>query len=547
MSPRFRRVAVIVGTAGVLAAAAGCGGSAATSSSSPAPGAAGQPQQQGAAPGAPDLSALATKLGVSTARLQQAMQAARPSSPSTDAARPDPAAALAKALGLSEAKVRAAMQATMPAGGPQGQPRPIRPAEPAGPAAAAVGGPVGGMRLARGLTLALALLGPASAGRTPPPWASPTSRQPRMPTLAPGRSGLRYARLTVPVGRGDLAAARPSPGVAGRPWRAAGMAPHVAFAHLATDRCPAAGRARRRRAGPIRRRRPALRRGASRRCGPTRPGTRPTTASQPVAERPGGRRRLLRRVARRVREAAPWSRATSSTRGPTGRWLGALPARERNDGRGCGACTTTATSPTAVATGVDTVLATVPGALWIEETGGLVTLRGVTGRAGFIATEASAASAIDRAWSPRPTRGSGGCTSTSGSANATDRFDAGLVRPDGSARPSYATLARDLAAQRALRWRATWSTRRAGRLVLRATCTTSGRACRGRVAVSIAGRRVATRAYRTTARHPTAVLRVDVPRARRTARRVALLVRASRPSFPAQTLDLTVTTPTTRR
>ena len=132
-------------------------------------------------------------------------------------------------------------------------------------------------------------------------------------------------------------------------------------------------------------------------------------------------------------------------------------------------------------------------------------------------------------------------------ANSGDRFDAGLVRADGSARPSYATLARDLAAQRALRWKASWSTRRAGRLVLRATCTTGGRACRGRVAVSIAGRRVGARAYRTTARHPTAVLRVDVPRARRTARRVALVVRAARPSFPAQTLDLTVTTPTTRR
>jgi hypothetical protein len=57
MSPRIRRVAVIVGAVGVVAAAAGSGA--------------------------------------------------------------DPAAALAKALGLSEAKVRAAMQATMPSGGPQ--------------------------------------------------------------------------------------------------------------------------------------------------------------------------------------------------------------------------------------------------------------------------------------------------------------------------------------------------------------------------------------------------------------------------------------------
>jgi hypothetical protein len=61
--------------------------------------------------------------------------------------------------------------------------------------------------------------------------------------------------------------------------------------------------------------------------------------------------------------------------------------------------------------------------------------------------------------------------------------------------------------------------------------------------VSIAGRRVAARAYLTSARHPTAVVRIEVPGARRAARRVALLVRAAHPSFPAETLDLTVTTP----
>ena len=130
-------------------------------------------------------------------------------------------------------------------------------------------------------------------------------------------------------------------------------------------------------------------------------------------------------------------------------------------------------------------------------------------------------------------------------ANVGDRFDAGLVRPDGTARPSYATLVRDLAARTAVRWKATWSTRRAGRLLLRAACTTAGRACRGRVTVSIAGRRVAVRAYRTSARHPTAGVHVDVPRALRAGRRIALVVRAAVPSFPAQTL--TLTTPTTRR
>ena len=37
------------------------------------------------------------------------------------------------------------------------------------------------------------------------------------------------------------------------------------------------------------------------------------------------------------------------------------------------------------------------------------------------------------------------------------------MRVDGTARPGYAALARDLAAQAAVRWRATWSTRHAGR------------------------------------------------------------------------------------
>jgi hypothetical protein len=138
ISPRIRRVAVIVGATGALAAAAGCGATGSTSSSSS--GAAGQPQsqsqQQGPGPGAPDLSALASKLGVSTAKLQQAMEATRPSSPGADGSGTDPTAALAKALGLSEAKVRAAMQATMPSGGPQGPQGQPGQQEPSGQSAA---------------------------------------------------------------------------------------------------------------------------------------------------------------------------------------------------------------------------------------------------------------------------------------------------------------------------------------------------------------------------------------------------------------------------
>jgi len=107
------------------------------------------------------------------------------------------------------------------------------------------------------------------------------------------------------------------------------------------------------------------------------------------------------------------------------------------------------------------VLATVPGKLWIEETGALVALRNASGRQTLAVDEVTAARAIDRAFAiaaanPRVTR----MYVYQWKANALDRFDAGLVRPDGTARPSYAALVRDIAAQSALRWKATWSTKR---------------------------------------------------------------------------------------
>jgi Glycosyl hydrolase catalytic core len=397
------------------------------------------------------------------------------------------------------------------------------------------------MRLARGLTLALALLGPAStaqaaavglADQQPASYADPRARA----------LGLRYARLTVPW---DAASSQPQAVAA---WlaavRAAGMAPHVAFEHLTTDRCP------------------------------QRPCTTPTAAEYGAAVR--------RFVARfpQVRTYTTWNEANHASQ-PVADDPEAVAAYYDELRAACAGCTVVAgdvldsgsfrrwlerflrastnTPPLwglhdygdvtyGRATGVDTVLATIPGALWIEETGGLVALRNAAGRATFAATEASAATAIDRAFAIAATRPRVARMYVyQWRANGGDRFDAGLVRTDGSARPSYATLARDLAAQRALRWRAAWSTRRPGRLLLRATCTASARVCRGRVTVSIADRRVAALPYRTSARHPTALMRVEVPRARRAARRVALLVRAAHPSFPAQTLDLTVTTPTTRR
>ena len=120
MSSRIRRVVVFVGATGVLAVA-GCGG--ATPSSSPSSAQGAPEQQQGPGGGPRDLSALADKLGVSTAQLQKAMQTAGPPSPGAGGQNgADRIAALAKALGLSEAKVQAAIQATRPSGAPQGQP-----------------------------------------------------------------------------------------------------------------------------------------------------------------------------------------------------------------------------------------------------------------------------------------------------------------------------------------------------------------------------------------------------------------------------------------
>ena len=393
--------------------------------------------------------------------------------------------------------------------------------------------------MARGLALALALLGPAPAAHAaavgladqqPGSYADP-----RLQAL-----GLRYARLTVPW---DAATSEPEAVAA---WlaavRAAGMTPHVAFEHLAGDRCPG------------------------------QPCTTPTAAQYRAA--------VARFVARfpQVRTYTTWNEANHASQ-PVADDPEAVAAYYDQLRAACPSCTIVAgdvldsgsyrrwlerfvrASTTAPrlwglhdygdvtygrTTGVDAVLATVPGRLWIEETGGLVAIRNAAGRQTLTVDEAAAARAIDRAFAiaaahPRIER----MYVYQWRANAGDRFDAGLVRPDATARPSYAALARDLAAQAAVRWKATWSTRRRGRLLLRATCTATARACRGRVTIALAGRRLGARTYRTSARHPIAAVHLDVPRRQRGLRRVVLVVRASLPAFPPQTL--TLITPTTRR
>jgi biotin operon repressor len=109
----MRRSIAVLGAAGLLAVAAGCGGSATTSSTS----AGGTSNTAATQPGRPDSTSLAEKLGVSTARLQQAMQAIRP----TGETPPSPgtmAAALAKELRISTSKVQAAMESVRLSGTP---------------------------------------------------------------------------------------------------------------------------------------------------------------------------------------------------------------------------------------------------------------------------------------------------------------------------------------------------------------------------------------------------------------------------------------------
>jgi hypothetical protein len=116
MTPRFRRVAVFVGTA-AIAAGAGVGVAAQSDSSSSPDRSSGAPRmtRQPGPGGGLDISALADELGVSEARLQLALENSRPATPG--AGGPDEMIqALADELGLSADKVREAFAATLGSG-----------------------------------------------------------------------------------------------------------------------------------------------------------------------------------------------------------------------------------------------------------------------------------------------------------------------------------------------------------------------------------------------------------------------------------------------
>lgn len=378
--------------------------------------------------------------------------------------------------------------------------------------------------------------------------------------------GLRYARLIVPW---DAATSEPGTVDA---WLAAvgaaGMTPHVAFEHLRSDACPSARRC----VVPT-----AAQYGAAvRRFIARWPQVRTYTTwneanhtSQPVASRP----ELVAAYYDQLVAACPGCTVLAGDvldSGSYANWLRRFVAASSSTPQlwglhDYGDVTYGRT------TGVDTVLSIVPGTLWIEETGGIVALRDDAGRTTFSTTEAAAATAIDRAFAiaatrPRVAR----MYFYSWQAKAYDSFDAGLVRPDGSARPSLTALARNLAgaaattttaaAKAPVTWRATWSKRHRRQVVLTATCRTTVVRCTGKVTATLRTRaagaaraafaRVASRkAYATTAKRRVVSVRITLSsrafaRARRApTRRLVLAVAATRPVPAASRVTVTLTRP----
>lgn len=358
--------------------------------------------------------------------------------------------------------------------------------------------------------------------------------------------GLRYARLIVPWNAATSEPARV------QAWldavAAAGLTPHIAFEHLRTDDCPGTpcvlpSRAEYRSAvEAFRARWPQVSTFTS--------WNEANHSSQPVAQRP-------------ETAAAYWGELTSACPSCTvvagdvldsggyvrwlQRFLAAAPSTPKLWGlHNYGDVTYGTTS------GTDAVLAAMPGDLWIEETGGIVTLRDERGRVTLSTSESRAAASVDRAfqiaaerpriarmylyhWKPN---------------TAADTFDAGLVRPDGTTRESYARAAANLAAFAAhatqaspaatatpsVRVTARWSTVKRNQLLVRVRCTATTKVCSGTLAVTVRTKRTShakqqakavakRRTFATTAKKPTVTLRLDVSKTLRARVRAAAVRR----------------------
>jgi hypothetical protein len=217
--------------------------------------------------------------------------------------------------------------------------------------------------------------------------------------------------------------------------------------------------------------------------------------------------------------------------------------------------------------GTDSALAAVPGRLWIEETGGIVVRRDGAGHELLRYDETRAANAVTQAFAiaatrPRITR----MYFYQWRATANDYFDAGLVRPDGTARPSYSAFVAGLrglgigsAASTAkaakTTWSARWSSTRKHTLVIRARC--GAPSCKGSVALALRTlmrtthstrtRRLGTRSYALTSARSLKTLRVRVSRTlarrARAALRRSLLLTVRDSGSPARTVILTLAKP----
>ena len=258
--------------------------------------------------------------------------------------------------------------------------------------------------------------------------------------------GVRYARISVPW---DAATSEPA---AVQAWldavAAAGAQPHVAFEHLRSDRCP----------GPpcVTPTRTQYRRAVDRfiaRFPQVRTYTTWNEANhttQPVSSDPA----MVESYWEELTAACPACTVVAGDVVDSGSYVRFLERFQEAGGAGArlwglhnySDVTYGTTSRT------DAALAAVTGDLWIEETGGLVTRHDAAGRLLFTASENDAAAAVDQAFAIAKSRAR--ITRMyvyQWKAWPRDTFDAGLVRPDGTARPSYDAMKRNLAALP--RWR----------------------------------------------------------------------------------------------
>ncbi|HEX6712662.1 MAG TPA: glycosyl hydrolase [Thermoleophilaceae bacterium] len=292
--------------------------------------------------------------------------------------------------------------------------------------------------------------------------------------------GLKDARLIVPW---DAATSEPD---AVQAWldatQAAGMAPHIAFEHLLHQKCPA-----RTCTAPSRSQYRAAVRAFIARFPQVRTYTTWNEAnhqSQPTADAPVA----VAGYYDELRAACPSCTLVAADvidSGSYTTWLRRF--RSAAGGRpslwGLHNYTDVTYGTTS---GTDTALAQMPGDVWVEETGGIVVRRDGRGRELLRYDESRAAAAIDNAFAiaatrPRIRR----MYVYQWRARVNDYFDAGLVRPDGSLRPSYSNVVAQLKklkpkASTSARssWKVRWAAKKARTLVLRMRCAT--RSCSGR-------------------------------------------------------------------